>query len=99
MQERGDYLYTNALTLGEILVKPVSEGARGLEQSYLRLFRSPRITVLAFDLSIAPAYARIRSDRSIQPPDAMQLACAASAQIDLFLTNDDRLSRKRVPEI
>ena len=32
-------------------------------------------------------------------PDAIQLACAAAAAIDLFITNDDRLSRKHVPEV
>jgi predicted nucleic acid-binding protein len=99
MRERGDHLYTSALTLGELLAKPVSEGRRDLEQIYLRLLRSPRITLLPFDASVAPAYARIRSDRSIRPPDAIQLACAAAAEVDLFVTNDDRLSRKRVPEI
>ncbi|SRR5579875_109797 len=31
--------------------------------------------------------------------EAIQLACAAAAGMDLFITNDDRLSRKRVPEI
>jgi hypothetical protein len=32
-------------------------------------------------------------------PDAIQLACAAAAGVDLFITNDDRLSRKHVPEV
>lgn len=45
------------------------------------------------------AYARIRSDRSIKPPDAIQLACASAAEVDLFITNDDRLSQKSVPGI
>jgi uncharacterized protein len=99
MLERGDRLYTSALTVGEILVKPVNEGARDLEQRYLKLLGSRRITVLPFDQSAAPAYARIRADRSIRPPDAIQLACAASAEVDLFITNDDRLSTKRVRAI
>ena len=32
-------------------------------------------------------------------PDAIQLACAAAGGTDLFITNDDRLSRKNVPGI
>jgi len=44
-------------------------------------------------------YASVRQDRSISPPDAIQLSCAAVAQVDLFVTNDDRLSRKVVPGI
>jgi len=29
--------------------------------------------------------------------DAIQLASAASANVGLFITNDDRLSRKNIP--
>ena len=99
MKLRGDHLYTSALTLGELLVKPSAAGARALEQDYLRLLRNPLITTLAFDVDVAPFYARIRSDRSIRPPDAIQLAVASAADIDLFVTNDERLSRKHVPGI
>jgi len=30
----------------------------------------------------------------VKPPDAIQLACASQANTDLFITNDDRLSKK-----
>ena len=40
-----------------------------------------------------------RQDRSIRPPDAIQLACASAARVDLFITNDERLSRRVVPGI
>jgi predicted nucleic acid-binding protein len=99
MRERGDRLYTSALAVGELLVLPARTGARDLEQEYIRIFRSSAITVVPFDLRTAPLYARIRADASLRPPDAIQLACAASAEVDLFITNDERLSRKRVPEI
>ena len=99
MKSRGDHLYTSALTLGEILVKPLSEGAMELERDYSRLFRHPRITVLSFDAGVAPSYARVRADRSIRPPDAIQLAVASAADMDLFITNDERLSRKNVAGI
>jgi len=96
---RGDRLYTSALTLGEVLVKPSSGGARDLEQRYLDFLRPPDVTVIPFDLQTAPYYARLRRDRTIRPADAMQLACAAAAEIDLFITNDDRLSRRTIPQI
>lgn len=99
MRLRGDHLYTSALTLGEILVKPSAEGAIALGQEYLRLLRNPMITVLSFDATTAPHYARVRVDKSIRPPDAIQLAVASAADIDLFITNDQRLSRKNVPGI
>jgi hypothetical protein len=40
-----------------------------------------------------------RYDRTIRPPDAIQLACAAQAEVDLFIANDDRLSTKSVSRI
>ena len=56
-------------------------------------------TVLPFDLGAARRFAEIRQDRSIRAPDAVQLACAAQAGVDLFITNDERLSRKKIPAI
>ena len=39
MRSRGDNLYTSALTVGEILVKPSAQGAISLEQQRLPRFR------------------------------------------------------------
>jgi predicted nucleic acid-binding protein len=41
----------------------------------------------------------IRSTTSIKGPDAVHLACASEARIDLFVTNDNRLQGKRVEGI
>jgi len=60
---------------------------------------TPGVLLLSFDRSCARIYARLRQDKTIKPPDVIQLACAASAKCDLFITNDDRLSRKIVPGI
>lgn len=98
MLERRDELYTSTLTLGEVLVKPVEAGDVGLQQQYERLLTSGA-TVVSFDRPAARRYAAIRVDRGIRPPDAIQLACAAEAGADLFITNDDRLSRKVVSGI
>jgi predicted nucleic acid-binding protein len=96
--ERRDQLFTSALTLGEILVKPVEADDAGLSARYTRALEGTAV-IVPFAAAAAPAYARIRLDRSIRPPDAIQLACAAVAGIDLFVTNDERLSRKSVPGI
>lgn len=87
------------MTVGEVLVKPFSCGNAALVDRYRTLFSSDRISICPFDFSAAESYGRIRQDRSIQPADAIQLACAACADIDLFVTNDDRLSQKNIPGI
>ncbi len=98
MVERSDELLTSTLTLGEILVKPVEVGNDTLARRYEQTIIAAA-TVLSFDRMAAAAFARIRSDRSIAPPDAIQLACASAAGVDIFITNDRRLSRKVVPGI
>jgi predicted nucleic acid-binding protein len=98
MLERGDELYTSALTLGEILVKSLEAGDEERASHYQRSIAAVAV-VLPFGTEVAASYARIRQDRSIRAPDAVQLACASGAAIDLFITNDDRLSRKSVPGI
>ena len=99
MLARGDRLFTSALSVGEILTKPVALNRQELAERYVSFFRRPGITVLPFDFQAAPLYARIRQDRGIQAPDAMQLACAAAAEMDLFITNDARLSQKVIAGI
>lgn len=98
MLERADQLLTSALTLGEVLVKPMEAGRQDLQRTYEEALRTAA-EIIPFDEGAAGAYARIRSDRSIRLPDAIQLACASHAGVDLFLTNDDRLSQKVVSGI
>lgn len=92
MLRRGDQLITSALAIGELLVMPMKAGNEGLCKKYEEAIRATSV-VISFDLPVARHYARLRSHpkRKISPPDAIQLACAASANVDLFLTNDTRL--------
>ena len=98
MIERSDDLLTSTLTLGEILVRPVQAEDENLARRYEQAITAAA-TVLPFDRNAAVVFARIRRDRSIAPPDAIQLACASVAGVDMFITNDLRLSRKVVPGI
>ena len=95
MMEREDELLTSALTLGEVLVKPMESGDQELRRRYEHVIMTGA-TVVPFDVRAAPRFAEIRQDRSIRAPDAIQLACASMAGVDLFITNDSRLNRKRV---
>jgi len=99
MEARRDRLVTSALTIGEILVKPIRENDSDSEKRYRAIFSGPDIQIAAFDAYAAQVYAYVRQDGAIRVADAIQLACAASAKVDLFITNDDRLSRKKVPGI
>ena len=98
MNERRDELYTSALTLGEILIKPLEANDEVLARRYEAALLQGAV-VIPFDVDAARLYAGIRNDRTIRPPDAIQLACAAQARVDLFITNDDRLSTKSIPRI
>ena len=95
MLTRGDQLVTSTLTVGEVLVKPLEQGAHDACQRYEKAIASTAI-VIAFDLNAARIYAALRQDRALRAPDAIQLSCAASAGVDLFVTNDTRLQGKHV---
>jgi uncharacterized protein len=100
MLERGDLLFTGTLTVGEVLVKPVEKRDIRMIAAYRDFFNnSSAIHLVALDVRAAEHYAAIRADRGISHADAIQLACAAAAGIDLFITNDERLHGKIIPGI
>lgn len=98
MLVRGDQLLTSTLTLGEVLVKPLERGESELYRKYEAAILETSLTI-SFDAKAARIYAALRCDRSLHAPDAIQLACAAGAGVDLFITNDARLQNKRVEGI
>ena len=98
MLARGDQLLTSTLTLGEILVKPTERNEPELCVKYEQAI-STAATMIPFDVKAAKVYAGLRSERSLRAPDAIQLACAANANVDLFITNDERLQGKHVDGI
>jgi predicted nucleic acid-binding protein len=91
MLKRGDQLITSAMSVGEILVKPRERQDLNLCREYESAITSTAL-VLPFDLNAARRFSVLRLDRSLRPPDAIQLACAATVGTDLFITNDNRLS-------
>ncbi|MCX6614683.1 MAG: type II toxin-antitoxin system VapC family toxin [Acidobacteria bacterium] len=98
MLARGDQLLTSTLTLGEVLVKPLEQGDEELARKYEEAVAVTAL-MLPFDAKAARIYAALRADRSLRAPDAIQLACAAAAGVDLFITNDARLHAKHVEGI
>jgi predicted nucleic acid-binding protein len=98
MLVRGDQLLTSTLTLGEVLVKPLERHDEELAKKYTDAITAASITI-DFDVRAARIYAGLRSNRSLRAPDAIQLACAAAAGVDLFITNDARLHAVQVEGI
>ncbi len=96
---RGDEILTSTLTLGELLVQPMAAGRADLVRRYEEALNSTGVSLLNFDRAAAREYARVRKDRSIRPPDALQLSVAAAVGCDLFVTNDKQLTGKIVPGI
>jgi len=98
MLRRRDQLLTSTLTVGEVLVKPSALGDHALCQQYERTLHNTA-TILSFELEAARRYAAIRNSTAIKGPDAIQLACASEAGVDLFVTNDRRLQGKHIDGI
>jgi predicted nucleic acid-binding protein len=98
MLRRRDELVTSTITLGEVLVHPTRSNRPDIASAYEQeITQGARL--IPFDIDAARIFATIRCDKTIKAPDAIQLACAAQARCDLFITNDDRLSGKIVPGI
>jgi predicted nucleic acid-binding protein len=99
MQQRNDALCTSSFALGETLVGPYKRGTRDTAARIREAFRPPFVQVLPFTSEAADQYARIRAEIGVSAADAIHLACAAQAGVDLFLTNDRRLAGQIVPGI
>jgi len=54
---------------------------------------------LPFDKGAVEPFGRLRGEQKLKIADAIHLACAASAGIDLFLTGDKQLLKIDVPGI
>ena len=99
MREREDELITSAVTVGEVLAGVYRKGPASRAEEVRVALLSLLSEVVPFTVETADHYARIRGTTSIASPDAIHLACAASAGTDLFLTNDKKLAGKFIPGI
>ncbi|HUA15598.1 MAG TPA: PIN domain-containing protein [Verrucomicrobiae bacterium] len=99
MNERNDELITSAITVGEVLAGVYRKGPMSRVEEVRNALLSLLSEVVPFTADTADHYARIRGTLKIASPDAIHLACAASARTDLFLTNDRNLLGKIIPGI
>lgn len=100
MLTNADELVTSTLTLGELLVKPLQMKQLDIAEKYRSILKSSSITLIAFDDLVADSFAKIRAVHSkVRPPDAIQLACASTYNVDLFITNDNHLNNIQIANI
>ena len=99
MEQRKDELCTSSFALAETLVGPYKKGAREMVERIRGALQPPFVQVLPFTSDAADQYARIRAELPVSAADAIHLACAAQAGVDLFLTNDRKLLGQIVPGI
>lgn len=99
MHQHRDILCTSTLTVGEALTGPLRQGKRTEAEKLRTFFHNSDIRLIDFRLPTAELFADFVGKELAYAGDAIHLACAAEARVDLFLTNDKRLSRKIVPGI
>lgn len=98
-RRRGDALFTSCLAAGEVMAgverfdEPLKAAAvrETLEEIGFRF--------LPFDADAMRPFSLLRGREKLKVADAVHLACAASAGIDLYLTGDTQLFRLDVPGI
>ena len=99
MMTRGDTLCTSFLAIGETLAGPLKHGRLQTAAHIEQFFDSGLVEMVPFDRKAAGQFARLRASSGVRPADAIHLACAGAAGIDLFLTGDEDLHKLRVPGI
>lgn len=99
MRRRNDSLCTSILTLGEVLTGFYKRGAEETAVRVRELLRPPLVDLIPFNAETTDRFARIRAVNRVSPADAIHLASAAQNNVNLFVSNDNRLSKLAVPGI
>lgn len=61
--------------------------------------RQSNIQLLPFDDRSVEVFARVRAEHRTAAADTIHLACAASYGVDVFITEDKKLQKLRIPGI
>jgi predicted nucleic acid-binding protein len=96
---RGDALYTSYLVLGEVMAGAEKSLKPGKALAVREIIREMGFSCLPFDEGAVAPFSRLRAREKVKVADAIHLACAASAGIDLFLTGDKQLTKLDIPGI
>jgi predicted nucleic acid-binding protein len=96
---RGDSLFTSHLVLGEVMAGAERSPNRHKRIAVQSEFDKLGFLYLPFDGGAVGPFSLLRARTKVRTADAIHLACAASAGIDLFLTGDKELVKLDVPGI
>jgi uncharacterized protein len=100
MRERNDQLITGALAFGEVFAGAHKRGASKERIREVKAALGIAVSeIIPFTNETADRYGEIRGTLKVSSAVAIHLACAASAETDLFLTNDKNLVGRIIPGI
>jgi predicted nucleic acid-binding protein len=91
-RDRGDSLFTSHLVLGEVLAGAAKSPFPEKSKAILEVAAEMGIVGLPFDAGAVETFGYLRAVRKLKIADSINLACAASTGMDLFLTNDNQLA-------
>ncbi|MXY46279.1 MAG: type II toxin-antitoxin system VapC family toxin [Chloroflexi bacterium] len=89
----GNTLVASELTRLEARVKPVREGNRLLISQFDAFFGQTVDEIAPLTREVMDKATLIRAQYGFRTPDAIHLGAAMTSRCDVFLTNDDRISR------
>jgi predicted nucleic acid-binding protein len=99
MERKGHTLCTSAFTLGEALTGCYKAGDMAAVEAIRKALKPPAVELLPFTARAAERFAQIRGVQNVSRADAIHLATAADAGVQLFLTNDKSVARMSVEGI
>lgn len=97
--ERNDYLCCSYLALGEVMAGARWLGDADKATNIQNKIREMGFHFLPFDHGAVLPFSRLRAQEKLRAADAIHLACAASAEVDLFVTGDKQLTKRHVPGV
>jgi len=97
--DRGDTLFTSHLVLGEVMAGAAKSPDPDKCRQIREIAEEMGFTALPFETGCVLTFGQLRAVQRLKIADSINLACAASAGMDLFLTGDAQLTGRHVPGI
>jgi uncharacterized protein len=97
--ERGDSVFCSDLALGEVMAGAGPSPDKQKQAVIQETLHDMGFHFLPFDEGAVLPFSQLRAKEKLKVADAIHLACAASAGIDLFLTGDKQLLKLHVPGV